>query len=96
MITTALITGSLYTGYYFIKRYNKSASNKGLTWHYDTSYQTPNIPLYHKVAETRDKMISNVKYEVFLVLSKQDTYEGRLNLEFKLGDKSIDELFLDF
>jgi len=29
-------------------------------------------------------------------MSKADTYEGKVTLEFKLGDKNLGDLFLDF
>lgn len=41
-------------------------------------------------------MVSNVKYELLLLLSKNEGYEGKVVIEFKLTDKNIDDLFLDF
>ena len=41
-------------------------------------------------------MINNVRYELILVLGKSENYEGKLMVEFYLGDKNIDDLFLDF
>lgn len=41
-------------------------------------------------------MLSKVRYELFLVLTKTETFEGKVVVEFFLGDKNIDDLFLDF
>jgi|APCry1669189034_1035192.scaffolds.fasta_scaffold622847_1 hypothetical protein len=30
------------------------------------------------------------------MLSKKDTFEGKVNIEFQLSDKNIADLFLDF
>ncbi len=41
-------------------------------------------------------MISNVRYELFLILTKEDTYDGRVSVDFQLNDKNIGDLYLDF
>jgi hypothetical protein len=41
-------------------------------------------------------MISKVRYELFLILTKEESYEGKVVIDFYLEDKNIDELFLDF
>lgn len=41
-------------------------------------------------------MISNVNYELILLLTKELNYEGKLTVDFKLKEKDIDDLFLDF
>lgn len=41
-------------------------------------------------------MLSKVRYELYLILTKGDSYEGKVTIQFHLGDKNIDELFLDF
>lgn len=63
---------------------------------YDPQFSQQNIPLYHKQAQIRDQMISKVRYELFLVLNKNDIFEGKVVVDFYLGDKTIDELFIDF
>ena len=37
-----------------------------------------------------------VKYELFILISKSDVYEGKVIIEFQLTDTNISELFLDF
>ena len=41
-------------------------------------------------------MLSDVRYELYLVLGKDDTYEGRVIVDFNLTDKNIGDLYLDF
>ena len=57
-----------------------------------------NIPLTHTNAVLRDQMIveGSVKYNLIIIMSKAETYEGKVTLEFKLGDKNLGDLFLDF
>lgn len=38
----------------------------------------------------------SVKYELIMILSKGDIYGGKVTVEFKLGDKNLGDLFLDF
>lgn len=58
----------------------------------------PNIPLHHSDALIRDQLLKegSVKYELFMMLSKKDTFEGKVNIEFYMTDKNIGDLFLDF
>jgi len=37
-----------------------------------------------------------VKYELLFMMSKSENFEGRVNLTFKLTDKNLGDLFLDF
>jgi hypothetical protein len=39
---------------------------------------------------------NSVSYELFIMLSKKDTFEGKVIIEFQLSDKNIADLFLDF
>jgi hypothetical protein len=57
-----------------------------------------NIPLHHTNAILRDQMLAedSVKYSIVMILSKAETYTGKVNIEFKLGDKNLGDLFLDF
>ena len=41
-------------------------------------------------------MISKVRYELYLVLTKGDTYEGRVVVDFHLSDKNLGDLYLDY
>jgi hypothetical protein len=41
-------------------------------------------------------MISKVRYELYLVLTKGDTYEGRVIVDFILSDKNQGDLYLDY
>lgn len=63
---------------------------------YDPQFSQQNIPLYHKQAKLRDQMISKLRYELFLILTKGECFEGRVTIDFYLSDKDKDELFLDF
>ena len=65
---------------------------------YDPSFKIMNIPLHHSNAVLRDQMIEegSVKYDLILLMSKAETYEGKLTVEFKLNDKNQGDLFLDF
>jgi hypothetical protein len=38
----------------------------------------------------------SLSYEVIIIMSKADIYEGKVTVEFKLGDKNLSDLFLDF
>jgi hypothetical protein len=38
----------------------------------------------------------SVKYKLIMILSKAETYGGKVTIEFKLGDKNLGDLFLDF
>jgi len=99
MVLGTLIVGSLVSGYMYLKKVNNSVADQKTNdtkFLHDIHFSQQNIPLYHKQAESRDKMISKVKYELFLILTKGDTYEGKITVQFSLGDKNIDELFLDF
>jgi len=40
--------------------------------------------------------LDSVKYELFILLSKKEFYEGKVLISFRLTDKSIVDLFLDF
>jgi hypothetical protein len=87
---------SLLAGYYL---YNKEGSKTSeRMWHLDPTFSTPNIPLHHTDAVLRDKLIKegSVKYELFIMMSKQDIFEGKVNIEFSLTDKNLGDLFLDF
>jgi hypothetical protein len=63
----------------------------------DAQFDHQNIPLYKVEAEIRESMVSNIKYELFLVLGNEQTFSGKVNIHFKFtqitGDK---ELFVDF
>ena len=37
-----------------------------------------------------------VKYDLIMILSKAETYTGKVTIEFKLNDKNLGDLFLDF
>ena len=52
MVLGTLTLGALIAGYYGIKKYNSTLSEqKGdIKWHFDPSFATPNIPLYHSQA----------------------------------------------
>ena len=41
-------------------------------------------------------MISEIQYNLTMILGKDETYEGKLKVSFRLTDKNIDDLFLDF
>lgn len=41
-------------------------------------------------------MISKLRYELFLILTKGECFEGRVTIDFYMGEKDKDELFLDF
>lgn len=97
MVLGTLLLGSMVSGYYYLKKVNNSIANdKPGDFNYDTSFNQQNIPLYHKQAEIRDQMISKVKYELLLILTKGQDYEGKVTIDFFLGDKTLDELYIDF
>lgn len=49
----------------------------------DPHFAQQNLPLYATEAATRDRILSNVKYDLVLALSKDsDTYHGKLKTEF--------------
>lgn len=67
----------------------------------DNLFKLENLPLYATEAFKRDKLISNVMYDLVISLSKDsDTYEGRLITKFFLNQEispsDMDALFLDF
>ena len=96
ILASAAVGSAALIGYYTLKKYNSHSYLPPPTWAYDTSFHQPNIPLLHQHTLTRDKMLSEVRYELTTVLGKEDTYYGKLKVEFKLSDKNIDDLFLDF
>jgi len=66
------------------------------TWVKDRDFDKENISLYLTEAQLRDKMISEVKYDLTLHLTKQDWYAGRLQSEFRLQNAHEGDIFLDF
>jgi hypothetical protein len=61
-------------------------------------FKVMNIPLHHTNAILREKILeeNSVKYDLIIVMSKSETYEGKVTIEFKLTDKNLGDLFLDF
>ena len=61
-------------------------------------FKVMNIPLHHTNAILREKMleVNSVKYDLIILMSKSETYEGKVTIEFKLTDKNLGDLFLDF
>ncbi len=41
-------------------------------------------------------MLSKVRYELLLILTKGTDFEGKVTIDFYLGDKTLDDLYLDF
>ena len=68
----------------------------------DKDFKTPNLPLYHHEAEMRDRLLSNVQYDLVLNFSNQDaknlTFLGRVKIIFMINKELGDDekLFLDF
>lgn len=72
----------------------------------DAHFTSPNLPLYHEEAKLRDKILSNVNYDLVLnfhPLKKEETHVflGRAKIHFNLSStgtrKEVQEgLFLDF
>lgn len=54
----------------------------------DSSFSTPNLPLFEKEASNRDKQLSNVKYDLIMIVGKQ-SYSGKVTIKFKLTDKKL-------
>jgi aminopeptidase N len=82
-----------------LKKYNSSAhgNKESSDVSYDPAFATQNIPLFLTEAETRLKMVSQVSYELILVLTKEESsYDGKVVIEFRLTDKDLSELTLDF
>jgi hypothetical protein len=68
---------TLLTGAYTYKKFASSNPEFGGV---DVEFQNPNIALYNLEAIIRDKMVSNVKYELFLVLGKDSLYSGKISI----------------
>ena len=94
--TLAFSALGLLGGYYVMNRLSKKDPQD--RWLMDPQFKVMNIPLHHTNAVLRDQMIEegSVKYELIIVMSKSETYEGKVTLEFKLTDKNLGDLFLDF
>ena len=86
---------TLLTGAYTYKKLSAANPEFGGV---DVEFQNPNIALYHLEAIVRDKLISNVRYELFLVLGKDSLYSGKVSINFNFSaSKNPDEqLFIDF
>jgi hypothetical protein len=73
---------TLLTGAYTYKKLSASNPEFGGV---DVEFQNPNIALYNLEAIVRDKMVSNVRYELFLVLGKDSFYSGKVSIKFNFS-----------
>lgn len=67
-----------------------------LAFQTDPHFKAPNVPLYHEEANRRDVQLSNVKYDIIMVVGKNNTYSGKVTVKFNLDNKGLQEVFLDF
>jgi aminopeptidase N len=106
LLGTAL-TGVAALTYYGYRTYKLRA----ITSLRDPYFHTPNLPLYHKEAIARDRILRNVNYELFLSLlplkggreSQECCFDGKVNIQFYINSESgvtrqevRDDLFIDF
>lgn len=86
---------TMLTGAYTYKKFSAPNPEFGGV---DVEFQNPNVTLYNLEAIIRDKMVSNVRYELFLVLGKDSFYSGKVSIKFNFSaSKNPEEqLFVDF
>ena len=81
------LAGAAALGYYSLRRVNKGVIYSNILR--DKDFNLQNLPLYHHEAEMRDRLLSNVKYDLVLNFSKQDgenpMFMGRAKIAFKLN-----------
>ena len=51
--------------------------------------------MFHREAQARDAQVSDVRYELFLILGRDNKYSGKVIIDFMLSD-SQEDLFIDF
>src|SRR5580658_5837832 len=88
LIVAGAVVGAAALTFYAVAlaRRGKVTAGGRLT---DSFFDQPNLPLYAKEAATREKILSNVSYDLVLALNKtSDTYAGRLKTKFIVNDKA--------
>jgi hypothetical protein len=70
---------TLLGGTYAYKKLSSSNSEYGGV---DVEFPHQNLPLYDQEAVMRHNMVSNVKYELFLILGQDKHYSGKVNIKF--------------
>jgi hypothetical protein len=80
------LAGVAALGLYGLRKMNKGAIYSHVLR--DKDFKTPNLPLYHHEAEMRDRLLSNVKYDLVLNFTNQTgenpTFLGRAKIAFNL------------
>ena len=60
---------------------------------FDKAFTTENLPLYASEAEVRERILSNVSYELLMNLLGYAThkYSGRVKVSFMISEKATQE-----
>ena len=86
ILMSAAVAGTAALGYYGYRRYRLTAKLLSLR---DPDFKLQNLPLYHHEAIERDRLLSNVSYDLLLNLSDQigdsPLFMGRAKIQFHLG-----------
>lgn len=79
--------GAAALGYYGLRRLNKGVIYSNVLR--DKDFKAQNLPLYHQEAELRDRLLSNVKYDLVLNFANQEgenpLFMGRAKIAFRLN-----------
>ena len=86
ILMSATVAGTAALGYYGYRRYRLTSNLRSLR---DPDFKLQNLPLYHHEAIARDRILSNVSYELLLNISDQredsPLFMGRAKIQFHLG-----------
>ena len=86
ILMSAAVAGTAALGYYGYMRYRLTSAMRSLR---DPDFKLQNLPLYHHEAIARDKLLSNVSYDLLLNISEQrgdsPLFMGRAKIQFHLG-----------
>ena len=86
ILMSAAVAGTAALGYYGYRRYRHTSNLRSLR---DPDFKLQNLPLYHHEAIARDRLLSNVSYELLLNISDQredsPLFMGRVKIQFHLG-----------
>ena len=101
ILIAGAVAGTAALGYYGVKKalHQKEKSND-LRDVYDEHFTTQNLPLFAAEAALRERVLSNVAYDLVVSLSSGERFSGRVRVSFMVSEAATQEdrskLFIDF
>src|SRR5690606_19830988 len=93
LMIAGAVAGTAALGYYGVKKAMHHVHSNESKELFDSHFQDQNLPLLATEASFRDRLLSNVTYELVMNLQSKESsrYSGRLKASFMLSDKTTPE-----